>query len=1021
MQKQEVYLESYEAKLNQLNTAWEKFSTKSTDASFFKGLVSGANAFVEALNKVNINLSTIAKTVAAFAGMKLFSGSFKLPKIFQNVADTVLSGFSFIPGASKKLQTHKLDEIPATAATEGLRKVEKMLIATGKSSSKTAQLLETSFTKTGRLRKAERLALDKDAIARYNVYKQNHYTTEQMVAAEYELARAREASQKATIKSATAELKKKWTATSQDANLTGWGKLKAHAGQIGGYAKSVGTNLLQAASVGLMAGQIAGSLTKTIAGWFIHENSNNYEAIGKKIDEIKKELENGSAKQTKDNLDIIDKVISQSAEGSELSVDMQKELAKVIEVLDKNLDVNSGILLSSEEGNITLESLKAIQEKYYGAVSLESYYNKNAGTLARLQELNQDEYYAYGGVRDHAAAAEAYAEKIAMTATAGAAAFGPWGLLAGIGGAIWAGIEDATGKFRKAGTIGDKTSLEEAIKKTEASYNSERNEEVKAQLDKELEELKKIRDEITELETSAKEDLGYQLGLIAKSEAQRLEKEEREKNRAERASGKTTASAKTITSNDLNMIQAIAETITQSLSLDQISDASLMEQLSGEINKLVESRLGADQDTNKSYTEFANLFGKGSFFAELLGENSSALRQVGVIISANMPTLAKAVSDLKESIDKELKEFQRASKASDAQKTLLDSLSQVGFNLDMSAEDVSAMLNIGGDIKTGKILDPAYREYANSLQKLYEDYWGENGKIANSTYLDSEEQLIAEYERAVSLKQKEYEIMQKQLEVQEAQNKLYQAQRERDTLVFRDGHFMYEANPSTIQGLQKEAEDALQAQQQLEVSRKIQSYTDDIKNNSDRMSAALEKISSLLDGDITSKISDVAEMRQMIEDDLLDEDGKITNQYLIKFFEKLGELSEDERVKIYDQLGFDENEIHFDSGGLLKGKGYFRKDSIGDEVVLSPTDAPQVLSLLSKTGEFAETVYNANTLLRALTMRDSQIGSLLADSTGGNTIYNVENVNVEEASDIESILDSAQRQINMINPKFVRR
>ena len=253
-----------------------------------------------------------------------------------------------------------------------------------------------------------------------------------------------------------------------------------------------------------------------------------------------------------------------------------------------------------------------------------------------------------------------------------------------------------------------------------------------------------------------------------------------------------------------------------------------------------------------SFDQLATDIKEGKYFSGIKLTDEQ-INKALTALAAVAPRLAQAASVLKNSIDDLNDTYKRPLKAAEAESAMLGSLATLGGDLDMSKGDILSMLHIGGKADTTKILDTAFQKYAKELTDLYEEYWGENGKIANATYLETQDQLNEEYERAVNLKQKEYEILKKQLEVQKAQNQLEQAQRERDTLVFRNGRFIYEANPTTIQELKQQQEQLQKEQDQLEIQKAIADHTTGLQDYFNHMQIAADKIATLLEGDLTQK------------------------------------------------------------------------------------------------------------------------------------------------------------------------
>ena len=1000
MDKQGIYIESLEAKMNRLSAAWDKFTTKGTDASLFKGMADAGNVLLEVLNALRLNLSSflglaggVVLSNISFKGLGSSSFVNKIKEGFNNTFRYPIG--SLFAGKDLKQQDSIVAALERETAgfSSKVKEVTTGIAKLGKTESKFASEREALYLREGLTAEESQQAENALNAARQST------TSSTYAAAKAEATEAEKRYQRAfeidPTSMETAYYEKQWKSARRLQRKRGLGKVVGAAGTA------------------LAVGSIVQSLTSSLAGalksWV---SPNTFDKIKSSVEEISKGIEKGTGIENKESLEMLEKVVTQTNEGAEFTQEMQEQLKTVIETLQANLGTTKSLLTVGKEGNVTLANVTDLMNQYYDLAATQPLLSdKTQGKLKELASLSGTGFSVYGKSFDTASFLGDLAGGVSGGAAAGSViGGGPIGaVIGGIVGAAGPAIKAALGGYDIAGEIGTAKTIEEAISKTKENIADASNAKIKAELNSYLEDLEGVKEKIDSIIGSAREEYASNLSFRARKQA----------------GGR-------LTNVDKGMINSILSVVTSELSVEQLTDKRVGQELDDLTKDIVNERL----KQGASYTDFASLFQEGGKFYTLLKELGVSSVQIESIISMAMPSLAKSAAALKESVSKIKEQYDRAVKAGSARGAMLNSLADMGFALDMSAQDVSKMLNLGGNINTARILDPAYKEYAEDLNELYEKYWGENGRIANASYLEDQQQLNEEYERAVALKQKEYEILQKQLEIQEAQNKLSQAQRERDTLVFRNGRFMYEANPSTIQNLTKEQEDKQRAIEQLQVQADIEKHTNDILSNASAMASALGKIQEQL-GNIEGGMAEQAFIDMITADlgdtkqtaEALEKDGKIENKFLDEFFKNMfATLPKDEREKIWDWLGLKEEYVQklkgqyaYDSGGLLQGQGYFRKDSIGDEVVLSPTDAPKVLSLLSNTSQFTETVNNADKLLRSIVMRGGEATSLFNGFDGGNTIYNVQNVNVEEASDIESILDSAQRQINMVNPKYIRR
>ena len=325
---------------------------------------------------------------------------------------------------------------------------------------------------------------------------------------------------------------------------------------------------------------------------------------------------------------------------------------------------------------------------------------------------------------------------------------------------------------------------------------------------------------------------------------------------------------------------------------EQLQNDEFAEAMKKDYVKMVDYLAGGG-----SFDQLATDIKEGKYFSGVKLTDEQ-INKALTALAAVAPRLAQAASALKNSIDDLNDTYKRQLKAAEVESAMLGSLATLGGDLDMSKGDILSMLNIGGKADTSNILDPAFQKYAKELTDLYEEYWGENGKIANATYLETQDQLNEEYERAVSLKQKEYEILKKQLEVQKAQNQLEQAQRERDTLVFRNGRFIYEANPTTIQELKQQQEQLQKEQDQLEIQKAIADHTTGLQDYFNHMQIAADKIATLLEGDLTQKTLEGTQLSELIKADLEKGGGKLTDPFLIALWDAMNKLTDDEKAQL---------------------------------------------------------------------------------------------------------------------------
>lgn len=744
----------------------------------------------------------------------------------------------------------------------------------------------------------------------------------------------------------------------------GWGRAGMIVGAVG-----------KVAGYGLAAYQLISGVVEAIQ----KKQEERIREIAKQATEsISTALEKASEKSlvsAQQNFEELQKIASQASEGS-FSAEMSEQLNTIIENLQKQTGISIEALEKDENGNYTLKSIENIVKDYQD-VFIEK---GGSGLTEESKELLKETEKARN--KDYSAFLPR--EELAEM-------FSP------------AEMKEFLPFYSLEGVI---STLEEEIKSEGISEGE------KSKLKERLEELKKTKEEIDKALSQVRSEYFANLSLYGTSYAS--QKVQRERN------GKV-VSERRISQTVQNTIDSIMNNVVSGFSEEQLQNDELAEAMKKDYVKMIDYLAGGG-----SFDQLATDIKEGKYFSDVKLTDEQ-INKALTALAAVAPRLVQAASALKNSIDDLNDTYKRQLKAAEVESAMLGSLATLGGDLDMSKGDILSMLNIGGKADTSKILDPAFQKYAKELTDLYEEYWGENGKIANATYLETQDQLNEEYERAVNLKQKEYEILKKQLEVQKAQNQLEQAQRERDTLVFRNGRFIYEANPTTIQELKQQQEQLQKEQDQLEIQKAIADHTTGLQDYFNHMQIAADKIATLLEGDLTQKTLEGTQLSELIKADLEKGGGKLTDPFLIALWDAMNKLTDDEKAQLAkwgifaDEQGKFMSKKPYDTGGLLEGQGLFKKQSIGDEVVLSPTDAPKILSLLSRTSEFQSTVENANSLLRTLGARDGKPEGLLSALANGTTnIFNVDNVNVEEANDIEGILLSAQQKVQMTNPRFIR-
>jgi hypothetical protein len=941
LEKQKIHMDSYEASVNRLSDSWDKF-LNTAKADTFKGFNNFLGGLLGLVDSLNFSVGDLLKTLGGFIVMT------KGEKIFNGTKNFLKSFLSSTKRAITMGEVTKDLPIQDKSVREAVDKVAKL----GQSFTKVENVAESLQGTVGKLN-VEGEKINRSTKKRIKIYNNLELTTEQAKEAEEELANARKKALEATAKP------------------TITGSFMRVAGQAMLYAQ--------------MASAIVSGIFSAIDA--LTEDASDKARKGlSQAQSLREKIEKSSAQETKSNLDMLTKVATQVNAG-EISPELQSELTTIIETLNENLGVNKSLLKTDANGNETLKNLEELVAEYETEIASQSFESFMGGRETLFSDLNKqlaDKNYKAFGVGANVEEIVGDAVSVAAGAAGGAlqgaalgAVGGPIGAGIGalIGGAVGliSSIFDG-GSYKTVGGVGEDVTLEEAIRITEENYkNALKNEnaEIISQLKDSLDQLKEIKTTIDEQTEALREDYSANLQMLANS------------------LGKTK-----IAPTDVAMIQSIIDVVASELSLEQMASKEVYDTFRQGIKELVVDLTGVD--TKAAYTEIYKTFESGGYFASLLGDNTSALRQVGAIISANGPTLASAASALREELEKNSKEYERQLSATEHRSKMLNSLATLGADSNFSKDQILSMLNIGGAVNTSGIVDPALRSYAQGLVDLYEEYWGEDGKIANASYLQDQEKLGEEYARAVSLKEKEYEILKKQLEVQKSQNKLAEAQRERDTLVFRNGRFMYEANPNTIKQLTEEQEKLKAELDQLTIQQAINENIVAEQDELEGILTATNKIVELLEGDVAANVLKIQEsIGEDIQKDIAD--GIIDNPMYYMLYQMISGLSADYQDKLSQLELFTDKEGNFitgltgkspyDKGGLLQGKGLFSKQTSLDEVVLSATDAPKILSLLSKTGEFQDTVLQANTLLKSLGIKDGKISSLLTQTNGGNIIF----------------------------------
>ena len=579
----------------------------------------------------------------------------------------------------------------------------------------------------------------------------------------------------------------------------------------------------------------------------------------------------------------------------------------------------------------------------------------------------------------------------------GATAGGGWGAL--IGGVLGAGAGALSfiGKdLREAQEQGGVVTLEEALKITKA--NKAALEEAKdtagaAKLDDAIKKLQEAYDTLTAKTEEIRTEYTAQLGSVTT------------------AIGKT----KSYGIANINMMKDIAASVASGLTLEQMADESVYQQIVGDIatimNKLSSGELN-----------LSGLSGKiGTDYFTLIADNKDILTKINAAISANSVQLGNATGTLKKKAEDLVKSLDTNAVAIEKRSELYTSLATLGSNADMSKGDIFSLLGINargervGGVNVSKIIDPALKKYAQELSDLYEEYWGENGKISSASLLEDTETLTAEYERQVEIKQKEYEILQKQLEVQEAQNALDEASRERTTLVFRNGRFMYEADPGAMQNLQETQEAARKELDSLEIEKAIMENSTAQKNSAEKIATGMDKIIELLE-DVTQHTVEWAEISKMIEDDL--KDGYLDDELLKTFYDLFGGLDEEAKAALYKAGIFVKRD---EKGGILKDeKGNVIPLDIKTRSGISSATVGGTAGLTGGYSGYGSASVNIDNIHRDAATNAAQVSSSVMSSIIGDN-YNIAEINVTEAENLEGIITSAKQQIATQNAKIANK
>lgn len=1009
MQKQKDYMDSYQASLNQLKDTFDQFVTGGMGAEAFTGFVKGLNSTLETLNKVGLNLknilglisSIILTTKGAAIGGALGGGMEKMfgriSDIFGSIigkikspTDTGLLHFTkeglsrlnkrkreeqWYQGEGgtydgnyitvfKKMQLEYVESLNFT--NESLKKSIKQQIALGNNTKNTTKITQEMLTtykdgnKTILALKEGSEQLDKAAQQRLAAYQDEGLTSEQAVVVENSLANARQKTISSTSKAITAALSK--------------------GIEVAGIATFVYR------------------IVSTALGWFMKDAESASDKSDMLVAAINRLQTGDEVQKTAEGLELLGKISAQLTE-SGLTDEMSEQLTSIIDTLNKNLDVNIDLFKTSTDGTRTLRNLEEIQQEYYDKITSGEANLFSAQELEDMEtlqaELEKSTYSAYTADKD-------------ISTSEGAKVLG-WGAAGATAGAILAGPAAPIGALI-GGIIG--TIIGGAI---EYFDEPEVQESIRGlTLEDALKETKKTRDEL--LVKGDKDSLDAARALEEKALTPLQNAYDRlvskaEEYRSEYASAfgiYTQTKGKNLTSADKAVMQTIGEQIAANMTINQIAEGtgagSFYQQVQDELNELI-----LQLESGKlSYTEVADKI--GTELLPSLAGNTKAIDAVQKTIGAQMPTVTKSLTLMKNSLDKLNETIDKRISGTQARAEMYQTLAGIASSQNLSAADASAFLNLGGGLNASRLINPALRQYSQELADLWEEYWGSDGKIAKSTVLETTEQLSNEYQRQVEIKAKELEIIQKQLEVQKAQNNLSEAERERNTLVFRNGRFVYEANPETIQQLQNQQESLSNEIDSLNTQKEILEYTKNELNALERTAAAVEKFTEYA-SDSDNKLGEWREIFELISADIID-NGVINDEGLTAIYEAFLALNKEQQAALV-QGGLFSAKVGTDASGKAIYRAWdLQKDETTGKYVLAGSSVNAEGIANNFTDMWLDN-NSINSLIRSAMISDPDFKDKLGDIAQNMKTYNIENINITESDNFMAFLDSVDEVIKV--------
>ena len=187
------------------------------------------------------------------------------------------------------------------------------------------------------------------------------------------------------------------------------------------------------------------------------------------------------------------------------------------------------------------------------------------------------------------------------------------------------------------------------------------------------------------------------------------------------------------------------------------------------------------------------------------------------------------------------------------------------------------------------------------------------------------------------------------------------------------------------------------------------------KNSAEKIATGMDKIIELLE-DVTQHTVEWAEISKMTEDDL--KDGYLDDELLKTFYDLFKGLDEETKSALYKAGIFVKRD---EKGGILKDeKGNVIPLDIKTRSGISSASVDGTVGLTGGYSGYGSASVNIDNIHRDAATNAAQVSSSVMSSIIGDN-YNIAEINVTEAENLEGIITSAKQQIATQNAKIANK